>query len=272
MKKGDRVANEYPQVMTIAGSDCDGSAGMQADMNTFLARKAYGISVMTAAVAGNSYGIQASESFSPEFIGQQFAAIADDFQVRASKTGMMADTPTIEAVAQNYKKYDFGPLVVDPVIITKHGAMLLEESAYQTLCDQLIPLATVLTPNFYEAQKLSGLTLTTEADIEKAAEKLQALGAKNVIVKGKHTGDQATVRDFVLLEDGKNFWLEEDYVPTDRVNGTGDTLSACIAAEIAKGESIEQAIRIAKRFTHRAIANEIAVGHKFGPINHWVEL
>lgn len=264
------MVNEYPQVMTIAGSDSDGSAGMQADMNTFLARKVYGTSILTAAVAGNSYGIHASHALPVDFIKEEFKAIADDFKILATKTGMLTDTKTIHAVIESYQKYNFGPLIVDPVIITKHGAMLLEREAYETVRDELIPLATVITPNFYEAQKLVESELQNEDEIIEAAKKLQAMGAKNVVIKCEHTGDFETVKDYVLLEDGKNFWLEDEYIDTEHINGTGDTYSACIAAELAKGASIEEAIRISKKYTHDAIKNEIAVGHKFGPINHWV--
>lgn len=183
---------------------------------------------------------------------------------------MLTDTKTIHAVIESYQKYDFGPLIVDPVIITKHGAMLLEQEAYETVRDELIPLATVITPNFYEAQKLVESELQNEDEIIEAAKKLQAMGAKNVVIKGEHNGSSETVKDYVLLEDGKNFWLEDEYIDTEHINGTGDTYSACIAAELAKGASIEEAIKIAKKYTHDAIKNEIAVGHKFGPINHWV--
>ena len=137
------LTEQYPQALTIAGSDSDGSAGMQADLHTFFRRHIYGTAVMTAAVAGNSYGIHDSVTLPTSFIDQEFKDLADDYHVRASKTGMLADTELIRTVIKNYQKYDFGPLVVDPVITTKHGNMLLEQSAYQTLRDELIPLATV---------------------------------------------------------------------------------------------------------------------------------
>ncbi|KRM05282.1 hydroxymethylpyrimidine phosphomethylpyrimidine kinase [Liquorilactobacillus ghanensis DSM 18630] len=269
-KKGDFMVNEYPQVMTIAGSDSDGSAGMQADLETFFTRKVYGISIMTACVAGNSYGIHASATLPLDFIRQEFADTAADFKVKAAKTGMLADTELIKEVVADYQKYAFGPLVVDPVIMTKHGNQLLEEQAVDTLRKLLIPLATVLTPNFYESEKLTGMQIKTDVDLEKAAHKLQELGAKNVVAKGSHHDpQQTTVKDFVLLASGKSFWLTDRYYPTTHINGTGDSLSACIAAEIAKGTDIEKAIRIAKDYVNTAIKQEIAVGHKFGPINHW---
>lgn len=265
------MVNDFPQALTIAGSDSDGSAGMQADMNTFQRRNVYGISILTAAVAGNSYGIQASHSFPLDFVAQEFQSIADDFKVRATKTGMLADTPMIETVVDNLIKNDFGPLILDPVIITKHGAMLLEEEAFETLKQKLIPLATLITPNYFEAVKLTEIDIKNDDDTIKAAHALQDMGSKNVMLKGRHQDPtQSEVRDFILLEDGSSFWLSEPFVNTDRVNGTGDVLSACITAEIAKGSSISDAIRVGKKFVTAAIANQIEVGHKFGPVNHLV--
>ncbi|VFA72466.1 phosphomethylpyrimidine kinase [Enterococcus faecium] len=174
------MEDQYVQAMTIAGSDSDGSAGMQADMHTFFTRNVYGVSVMTACVAGNSYGIGASVTLPTDFIDKEFELIAKDFQIRAAKTGMLADSKLIETVVKNYQKYDFGPLVVDPVIVTKHGNLLLEESALQSLKEKLVPLAEVLTPNFYEAEKLTGRTLAAEEDFVQAAKELQDMGAKTL--------------------------------------------------------------------------------------------
>lgn len=262
--------NEYPQALTIAGSDSDGSAGVQADLHTFFIRGVHGASVLTAAVAGNSYGIAASVPMPTEFIDTEFKLLAEDYQISASKTGMLANTTLIETVVKNYQQYDFGPLVVDPVIVTKHGDMLLEEEALLAMKEQLIPLATVITPNFYEAEKLIGYPLVTDEDFVQAAKDLQKLGAKNVVIKGRHDDPtQTVVKDFVLLASGESFWLSAPYHATNRINGTGDTLSACIAAELAKGTEVEDAIRIAKKVVNAAIATEIQVGHKYGPINHW---
>lgn len=264
------MINESPQALTIGGSDSDGSAGIQADLLTFFNQKVHGSSVITACVAGNSYGIHDRVLMPTSFIASQFKDLADDYQIRASKTGMLADSDTINDVAKNYSKADFGPLIVDPVIITKHGDLLLEQAAFDTLKEKLLPMATVITPNFYEAEKLTGYDKNDADFMKKAAKKLSDMGAKNIIIKGQHDDpNQTTVSDFVLLENGRTFWLEAPYHHTDRVNGTGDTLSACITAEIAKGAEIETAIRIAKSYVNQAIKNEIQVGHKFGPINHW---
>jgi hydroxymethylpyrimidine/phosphomethylpyrimidine kinase len=270
MTKQTMTTNQTIQVVTIAGNDSDGSAGMPADLHSFFQRGVYGMGLLTAAVAGNSYGIDAAQIMPVDFIAQQFATLARDFDIRAAKTGMLADSDVINTVADCYQKYDFGPLVVDPVIITKHGNLLLEAAAYETFKARLIPLATVITPNFFEAQKLTGLSLANDAEIMAAAEKLQAMGAQNVLIKGRHDQDQqAEVRDYVLTATGEHFWLAEPFVQTDRVNGTGDSLSAVITAEIGKGQDVASAIRIAKKFVHQAIAQPIAVGHKYGPINHW---
>ncbi|KRN97734.1 hydroxymethylpyrimidine phosphomethylpyrimidine kinase [Levilactobacillus paucivorans] len=267
------MVNSFPQALTIAGSDSDGSAGMQADLHTFFARHVHGASVITACVAGNSYGIHASVPMPTDFIDQEFKDLADDYHIKAAKTGMLADSELIHNVVKNYQAADFGPLVVDPVIMTKHGNQLLEESAFNTLRTDLLPLATVLTPNFYEAQKIAEMTINNDADMEEAARKMQKMGAKNVIAKGSHAKENQThVKDFVLLESGENFWLSEPYHETDRVNGTGDSLSACITAELAKGTPMKDAIMIAKQFVNTAIGNPVEVGHKFGPINHWAAM
>lgn len=263
------MINNFPQVLTIAGSDCDGSAGMQADMNTFFARKVYGMSVMTACVAGNSYRIEDSVTLSPEFIKKQCEMLDKDFKIKATKTGMLADLITIKTVIEILKKYDFGTLIIDPVIITKHGNTLLEEEAYNELRTNLLPMADVITPNYYEAQKITEMELSSDNDVMRAAKTLQQMGTENIIIKGNHAGQQKIVKDYVLLANGSDFWLEHPYVATEHINGTGDTLSACVVSEIAKGKSIEEAIRIADEYTYECIAHPIEVGHKYGPINHW---
>lgn len=264
------MVNEQVQAITIAGHDSDGSAGMPADLHAFFISNVYGMGLLTSAVSGNSYGIDAAHIMPMDYIKQQFKTLAADFNIKAAKTGMLANTEVIDTVAECYQQVDFGPLVVDPVIITKHGDMLLEQAAYESFKQKIVPLATVITPNFFEAQKLTDSKLATPAEIETGAHKLQDMGAKNVVIKGEHhTGSQDTVDDFVLLANGDSLWLKEPYINTDRVNGTGDTFSAVIAAELAKKNSVEDAIKTAKKVVHTAIANSIEVGHKFGPINHW---
>ncbi|WP_338232566.1 bifunctional hydroxymethylpyrimidine kinase/phosphomethylpyrimidine kinase [Companilactobacillus muriivasis] len=265
--------NKFIQVLTIAGSDSDGSAGAQADLKTFMACGVYGMSVLTAAVAGNSYGIHDNVNMPVSFIKSEIKDIKDDFKISAFKTGMLSNSEIITTVANEIKDKPFGKFILDPVISTKHGAMLLEPDAYQTLIDELFPLADLITPNYYEAQKLSGLKLESKDKIIAAAKILRNLGPKNIMIKGRHNDNKiSSVEDYVLLEDGTSFWISEPYVETTHINGTGDTLSSCIVAEIAKGQTMDQAIRTAKTFTYKAIKNEIDVGHKFGPVNHLINI
>lgn len=264
------MVNQQVQAVTIAGHDSDGSAGMPADLHAFFVDGVYGHGLLTAAVSGNSYGIEAAQVMPKDYIAQEFKTLSADFKISAAKTGMLANDDVINIVADQYAKVDFGPLVVDPVIITKHGAMLLEQSAYELFRERIIPLATVITPNFYEAQKLTGLELKDTQGMFAAAEKLQKMGAKNVVVKGEHNdATQKEVVDVVLLEDGSKFEMSKPFFDTTHVNGTGDTFSAIIAAELAKGNTVKNAVLYAKDAVYAAISNPIEVGHKFGPINHW---
>ncbi len=269
IKKGNMIMKKQTIAVTIAGNDSDGSAGMPADLHSFYARGVYGMGLLTAAVAGNTTGIYAQEVMPLDFIQKQFDVLNDDFKIKAVKTGMLANKKVIDCVAKNLRKYDMGKIVLDPVIITKHGDTLLDDDAYQTFLDQLLPLADIITPNFYEQQKLTGLKLESMEEIKKGAEMLQNMGAKNVLMKGRHDNvNQKVVTNILLTEDGKFYEFSKPFFRTDRVNGTGDTLSAVIAAELAKGKTIIESVKIAKDFTYEAISHPIEVGSKFGPINH----
>lgn len=264
------MINQQVQAVTIAGHDSDGSAGMPADLHAFFVDGVYGHGLLTAAVSGNSYGIDAAQVMPKDYIEQQFKTLSTDFKISAAKTGMLANDDVINVVADQYAKVDFGPLVVDPVIITKHGAMLLEQSAYELFRERIVPLATVITPNFYEAQKLTGLQLKDTQEMFDAAVKLHEMGAKNVVIKGEHNDPtQKEVVDVVLLEDGSRFELTKPFFDTTHVNGTGDTFSTIIAAELAKGTDVKNAVIRAKDAVYAAISHPLEVGHKFGPINHW---
>lgn len=255
--------------VTIAGNDSDGSAGMPADLHSFYARGVYGMGLMTAAVAGNTTGIYAQEVMPLDFIQKEFDVLASDFTIQATKTGMVANSEVMNLVADNLKKYNFGKIVIDPVISTKHGNTLMDEDSYQTFIKRLVPLADVITPNFYEQRKLTGLELNDLDEVKKGAKILQQMGAKNVLMKGRHDLDnEKEVTDLLLTEDGKFHAFTKPCLKTTRVNGTGDTLSAVIAAELAKGNSLLNSVKIAKDFTYAAIAHPIIVGSKFGPINH----
>lgn len=261
--------NEYPQALTIAGSDSGGGAGIQADLKTFQERQVFGTSVITAITAQNTLGVHDIFNLPLQTIERQFDAIATDFHIRGVKTGMLANAEVIQTVAKKLKTAPFGPLVIDPVMVAKGGANLLEKTALQALKEQLIPLATIITPNLPEAGIIVEKELTSKEDIERAAKEIQALGAKNIVIKGGHRLDVPDATDFLLLEDGSNFWLTKPRLNTKRTHGTGCTFSAVITAEIAKGQEVLTAVKIAKDFIQMAIENTIAVGHGHGPVNHW---
>ena len=224
------MTNEFPQALTIAGSDSGGGAGMQADLKTIQMRHVFATTVVVAVTAQNTLGVQDALALPTEMIDAQFASLTDDFKIRAAKTGMLADVPTVQAVVRNLKQYDFGPLTVDPVMIAKGGARLLTDEAITTVKEELLPLATLVTPNLPEAEALTGLKAERPADMVKIGQALQKLGPKNVLVKGGHLGGDQAASDFVLMEDGTSFWMTSPRIDTVRTHGTGDTISACITA------------------------------------------
>lgn len=260
--------NSFPQVATIAGTDSGGGAGIMADLKTFQARHVFATAVVVAVTAQNTLGVQASKLMPQTLIDAQFQSLAADFQIRACKTGMLGDSNHVRAVAANLKKYDFGPIIVDPVMIAKGGATLLNAEAIHTLKHELVPLATLITPNVPEAQTLTGQKIEKKADFITAAQMLQNLGAQNVLIKGGHL-DLPQANDYVLLSDHTGFWLTAPKSATKRTHGTGDTISACITAELAHGADLATAISISKKYVTATIAHSIQVGHGHGPLNHW---
>ena len=265
------TVNRTPQVVTIAGSDSGGGAGLQADLKTFQARHVFGMSIVVALTAQNTYGVQASLPIPGGFIDAQFQSLATDFNIRAAKTGMLADREHVEAVVRNLQQVDFGPLIVDPVMVAKGGATLLASEAVVTIKEQLLPLADVVTPNLPEAEILVGKKIVTNAEMVRAARTIQTLGVKHVIIKGGHRQNHKA-EDLILLADGTCYWLSAPRIATANTHGTGDTFSACIAAELAKGQPLKAAIMTAKAFLQGAISQGISVGHGHGPTNHWAKL
>ncbi|KRM60353.1 phosphomethylpyrimidine kinase [Paucilactobacillus vaccinostercus DSM 20634] len=263
------MEQQFTQALSIAGSDSGGGAGMQADLKTIQERHVFATTVLVAVTAQNTLGVDDFVALDPKIIDEQFAALANDLQIKACKTGMLADVTRVKTVVKNLKQYDFGPLTVDPVMIAKGGAPLLSEDAVAVVRNELLPLATVATPNLPEAEKLADMTIHNEEDMIVVAKKLQEIGVKNVMVKGGHFVSDDQSSDFVLLEDGQSFWLSASRVDTVRTHGTGDTLSACITAELAKGQTVEAAIRTGKQFVDATIRDGIIVGHGHGPLNHW---
>lgn len=256
-----------PQVLTIAGSDSGGGAGIQADLKTFQELGVFGTSVLTAVTAQNTRGVHGVEAVSPELITQQLDAIGSDFSIAACKTGMLFDASRIEAVATGVKRYVFNRLVVDPVMIAKGGAPLLQDTAVDALKTSLLPLATVVTPNVPEAEVLTGLTIRSFNDRLEAARRMLAYGVRAVILKGGHLEGE-TAEDLIMTE-SEVFLLSAPRIQTSDTHGTGCTFSAALTAELAKGRSIMEAAVTAKRFIQSAITHGLEIGAGHGPTNHW---
>ncbi|WP_076461295.1 bifunctional hydroxymethylpyrimidine kinase/phosphomethylpyrimidine kinase [Limosilactobacillus caccae] len=266
------MTNDYPQALTIAGTDSGGGAGIAADIKTMQMRGAYAAMVVVAVTAQNTIGVQDAFPLPTDMIDEQFASIASDLNIRACKTGMLADAQHVQAVVNNLKKYDFGPVIVDPVMVAKGGAKLLSDDAIAVVRQELLPLANLVTPNIPEAEVLTGQQINSRNDIITAAKQLQAMGATNVLLKGGHADDPAIASDYVLFANGSDRWLAAPRVATKNTHGTGDTISACIAAEIAKGHSMAEAIVIGKAYVEATIKDGINVGHGHGPLNHWAKI
>lgn len=266
------MINDYPQALTIAGTDSGGGAGIPADLKTMQMRGVYGAMIVVAVTAQNTLGVQDALPMPSKLIDEQFSSIAADLNIKACKTGMLADPLRVKTVVKNLKKYDFGPLIVDPVMIAKGGAKLLSDDAIIVVRNELLPLADLITPNLPEACELTGIAIKDQHDIKKAAKRLQQYGAKNILLKGGHANDSTTATDYVLYEDGSDQWLSSNRINTKNTHGTGDTISACIAAEIAKGCSMKQAILTGKAYVEATIKAGINVGHGHGPLNHWAKI
>lgn len=256
-------------VLTIAGSDTCGGAGIQADIKTFSAHGTYGMSVITAVTVQNTQGVFGCQDISPEIIRGQIDAIYSDIQVSAVKVGMVSQIETIHAIADKLEEYHATNIVVDPVMISKSGFDLMQPDAKDTLIRRLIPLAFVVTPNLPEAEVITGLKINDLSAMEQAARKIFEMGAKNVLIKGGHLENDATD----LLFDGeKIILLHSNRIETKNTHGTGCTLSSAIAANLGKGKSVEEAVRIAKDYITVAIEHSLEIGKGVGPTNHFYEL
>ena len=256
-----------PQALTIAGSDSGGGAGIQADIKTMQMRGVFATSVITAITAQNTCGVNHIEMASTASVRAQIAAIAADFTIRAHKIGMLGTADMIACVAASLRDCNFGALVLDPVMIAKGGAPLLQSDAIAALKRELLPRATLITPNLPEAEQLAGIRISNDADIARAAHILRQQGAHDVLIKGGH-GQGDTCRDW-LFHEGGTLTLDAPRHATPHTHGTGCTLSACITAELAKGATLTDAVRTAKAYISAAIARPLNIGHGHGPVNHW---
>ena len=222
-------------LLTIAGSDSSGGAGIQADLKTFAAHGTFGMSVITAVTAQNTCGVTMVQDITPEVVEAQIAAVFDDIRVDAVKIGMLSRPETIRAIAASLRKYQPKIIVLDPVMISKSGYPLLQPEACATLISELLPLATLVTPNLPEAEAISGMQVTKKEEMRPVAEKIIALGAKAVLVKGGHLSDTA---DDLLFDGQQEKWFAGERIATKNTHGTGCTLSSSLAANLAKGLSL----------------------------------
>ena len=255
-----------PVALTIAGSDSGGGAGIQADLKTFSAFGVFGTTVITALTSQNSTGVQGVHPVPADFISQQFDSICSDFPVAAAKVGMVADSKVIEVVSKKIAEYGINRLVLDPVMVAKSGDRLLAENAVETLVKRLFPLSEIITPNTEEAKDLLGIERIENLDeMKEAAKRLHSLGAKSVLLKGGHITRGATD---VFYDGSDIFILEGRYVDTPHTHGTGCTLSSAIAAGLAKGEPVRDALTGAKEYIQGAIEHSFALGSGHGSLNH----
>lgn len=256
--------------LTIAGSDSSGGAGIQADLKTFAALGVYGASAITALTAQNTQGVDAVLVVPPDFVARQIKVVARDLDVRAVKIGMLATGEIIEAVAEQLKALGNVPIVLDPVMIAASGDVLLDEEAIETLRTALLPRATLITPNLPEAAKLlDGSEAKNESEMRAQAEALRGLGASAVLIKGGHADGPEAV-DILVDREGE-LRLAAPRVATENTHGTGCTLSSAIAAELAKGASLREAVSRAKCYVTAALqrADELEIGKGRGPVHHF---
>lgn len=255
--------------LTIAGSDSSGGAGIQADIKTMTANGVYAMSAVTALTAQNTTGVTGIMESSPDFLAQQLDCIFTDIVPDAVKTGMVASVPLIEVIAAKLRQYGAGKVVVDPVMVATSGARLISEDAVTALKEQLLPLATVLTPNIPEAEVLSGRTVADAAGMEEAARAIGEAYGCAVLCKGGHRVNDA---DDLLWYGGKTAWFRGRRIDNPNTHGTGCTLSSAIAANLAKGFRLEEAVERAKDYLSGALADMLNLGKGAGPMNHMFDL
>lgn len=256
-----------PVVLTIAGSDSGAGAGIQADLKTFAALGVYGVSVITAITAQNTLGVRAVQEIDPDVIAAQLGALAEDFSIKALKTGMLSSTAIIETVAAGLRRHGLAPLVVDPVMIAKSGDRLLREDAVDALRQMLLPLAHVVTPNIPEAEVLTGLSIRTHADRVAAGRAIMELGAHAVVIKGGHSEEDPIV-DLLVDHEGVHEFRAAR-IATTSTHGTGCTFSSAIAAGLGRGEALSTAVGEARTYLSNALAQAPGLGHGHGPLNHF---
>ncbi len=260
--------SKHPVALTIAGSDPGGGAGLQADLKTFAALGVYGYSVVTEVIAQNSWKVANVEAMSPELVEAQLEVLSLEFAPRAVKTGALANVDVVKAVARAIERLKLPAPVVDPVIVSSAGARLIGPKGERAIRKRLIPLAAIVTPNIPEAEGLADMQIDSDAALRKAAKKILQLGARAVVIKGGHREDDSSATDFFY--DGRNFIeFKAPRVKGGGAHGTGCAFSAAIAAYLARGASLEDAVRGAKSFVTTALKHSFKLGRGRPLLDHF---
>ena len=263
----------YYKVLTIAGSDSGGGAGIQADLKTFSALGCFGMSVITALTAQNTKTVKSIYEVPPLFISEQIDAIMEDMGVDAVKIGMLHNSEVILTIANQLKKWKIKKIVLDPVMVSKSNHTLLQADAIKTLKTKLMPLASMITPNIPEAELMSGIQIKSKTEMKNAAKKLIDLGAQAVLLKGGHLSGNICHDYFISVESGILFehWLENNRVNTQNTHGTGCTLSSAITAHLAQNKTVIDAVFLAKEYLVQAIKSgaDFKLGNGHGPVHHF---
>lgn len=254
------------RALTIAGSDPGGGAGIQADLKTFSVLGVYGMTAITAITVQNTLGVYGYQALSPKLVDEQIRAVTTDIGVDAAKTGMLANVGIVRAVAAAVEELEIANLVVDPVFVSKHGHLLLADDAVEELRSRILPLAALVTPNLSEASGLAGLPVGAKDDMRRAADAILALGARAVLVKGGHLEASNEAAD-LFVSGGVQEWLVTERIDASNTHGTGCTLSAAIAAYLAMGWDLLDAVRAGKAFVTEAIRHALDIGEGIGPVD-----
>lgn len=257
------------KVLTIAGSDCSGGAGIQADIKTITVHKMYAMSAITALTAQNTTGVYGIFESTPEFVGEQLDCIFQDIRPDAVKIGMVSNVDIIEVIAQKLLQYKAENIVVDPVMVSTSGGKLLSDNAIDALKTHLFSIAAVITPNIPEAEVLTGFSIKSKEDMQKAAEKISKVTCGSVLVKGGHLEYCA---DDLLYNKANAYWFEAPKIENPNTHGTGCTLSSAIACNLALGLNIVESIKNAKEYITGALKANLKLGKGRGPLNHCFNL
>ena len=251
--------------LSIAGSDCSGGAGIQADIKTMTMNGVYAMSAITAMTAQNTTGVRTIQESTPEFMKQQIDAVFEDIYPNAVKIGMVASSELICVIADRLRYYNAKNVVIDPVMVASAGSSLMKQRAVQTLVQELLPLSTLVTPNIPEAQVLSGMSIASKADMVTAAKEIGDRYHCAVLLKGGHSINDA---NDLLYTDGELIWFEGKRIHNPNTHGTGCTLSSAIASNLAKGYSLAESVQRAKDYVSGALAAMLNLGKGSGPMNH----